>query len=333
MPISVGTAAAACRIFSENAASRWHQAGANVEESDGALAFQRLHRSPFTPQITPAFKLQRSDKIYAIGSCFARGVEGALVGRKMQVLSRAVEFDSFPQNRNELQLGFVNKYNVFSIYNELSWALDPAARFPVESVVPVGDGLFYDPHTNPSLALAPLAETLRRRAILQSVTARIRECRVVIITLGLVEVWRDMIADTIVNTTPIPEALKLHPDRYEFQLSSYLDTLTTLEKTYDLLSKYGHPDLQIVVTVSPVPLMATFTDQDVVVANTYSKSLLRTCAQEWAFRHTNIHYFPSYEIVQNSHVAEAWEQDLRHVRGSIVQHIMRLFLQHHLQEE
>jgi len=58
--------------------------------------------------------------------------------------------------------------------------------------------------------------------------------------------------------------------------------------------------MQIVVTVSPVPLMATLSGEDVVVANTYSKSLLRTVVQESAEAHKNVHHFPGYEIVQNS---------------------------------
>lgn len=331
MALMVVSAEDARQNFARNPASRWHQQGADPDDTGGSLAFQRLRQFPFTPQIHAKFEIRPGDKIYAIGSCFARGVEGALLGREMQVLSRAVEFDRFPQNRNERQMGFVNKYNVFSIYNELNWALDPEAKFPEESIVSVGGDLVYDPHTNPSLQLAPFEQTLRRRAILQSVTARIRQCRIVIITLGLVEVWRDRIADVIINTTPLPEAFQHHPDRYEFRVSSYPETFETLEKIHALLTQQGHPDTQIVVTVSPVPLMATFSGEDVVLANTYSKSMLCAVAQEWTGRHANVHYFPSYEIVQNSERDLTWEEDLRHVRGPMVGHIMSLFLQHHLE--
>jgi hypothetical protein len=89
--------------------------------------------------------------------------------------------------------------------------------------------------------------------------------------------------------------------------------------------------VQFVVTVSPVPLMATFSTEDVVIANTYSKSLLRTVAQEWTAAHQNVHYFPSYEIVQNSERAITWEEDLRHVQGKVVQHIMGLFMESFLE--
>jgi hypothetical protein len=154
---------------------------------------------------------------------------------------------------------------------------------------------------------------------------------VVIITLGLVEVWRDKIANTFINTTPIPDALCSHADRYEFQISDFGQNLTNLEQVHALLSQFGHPDFHVVVTVSPVPLMATFSTQDVVIANTHSKSMLRAVAQEWAAAHENVHYFPSYEIVLNSERTVIWEEDLRHVRGPVVQHIMGIFLEHYLE--
>jgi hypothetical protein len=76
--------------------------------------------------------------------------------------------------------------------------------------------------------------------------------------------------------------------------------------------------------------MATFSPDDVVLANCYSKSLLRTVAQQWSAKHENVHYFPSYEIVQNSERAVAWEEDLRHVNEKVANHIMSLFLDSYL---
>jgi hypothetical protein len=70
---------------------------------------------------------------------------------------------------------------------------------------------------------------------------------------------------------------------------------------------------------------------DIVVANSWAKSLLRAVSQEWAAVHSNVDYFPSYEIVENSDRAETWEDDLRHVRGESVQHIMELFLRKYIE--
>jgi hypothetical protein len=317
--------------FRQNPCSRWHQKDAAPDQADGTLAFQRLRQPLFTPVITPGFTLQRTDKLFAIGSCFARGIEKALIGRKMDVLSDAPEFDSFETiNKQVTGRGFTNKYNTFAIYNELRWALDPAAECPRASIVDLGDGLFCDPHITPTLPLANSEETWRRRSLVEMVNRRIAQCRVVIITLGLAEVWRDTITDTFINATPIPELSRQYPDRYEFHVTDFVRNFANLEAIHALLGRFGHPDLQFVVTVSPVPLMATFSEEDVVLANTYSKSLLRTVAQQWAARHDNVHYFPSYEIVKNSDRTLTWEEDLRHVRGKVANHIMDLFLDTYL---
>lgn len=308
-----------------SAYSRWDHKGALPAGLHGTLARERVCEPLFTPAISPGFKLQPEDRVFAIGSCFARGIEWALIRQGMEVLSRAVEFDSFPAINDELKLGFTNKYNTFAIYNELRWALDPNAEFPRNSIVDVGNGAFYDPHTNPALQPGDFDETLRRRELIRSVTQRISICRVVVITLGLVEVWRDKAANVFINQV-IPDMLSLYPDRYELHVTNFGDNLSNLEAIHALLRQFGHDDVQIIVTVSPVPLMATFSKDDVVVANTYSKSLLRAVAQEWAAKHDNVHYFPSYEIVQNSDPKLTWEQDRRHVKGKVVQHIMSLFL-------
>jgi len=47
--------------------------------------------------------------------------------------------------------------------------------------------------------------------------------------------------------------------------------------------------------------------------------------------HPNVDYFPSYEIVKSSDPAAVWEQDLRHVTGPGVQHIMKLFLRKYIE--
>src|SRR5947208_10930857 len=258
--------------------SRWHRKRALPDQGDGTLAFHRLRQPLFTPILTPGFKLNREDKLFAIGSCFARGIEAALVGKKMEVLSAAKEFDSFRTRNNETNLGFTNKYNTFSIYNELRWALDTAAEFPRESLVDIGNGIFYDPHTNPTLEVVGLEETLRRRSIINLVTRRIVQCRVVIITLGLVEVWRDKIANIFVNTTPIPEALRSHPDRYEVHVTNFAQNLANLERMHSLLSEFGHPDVQVVVPVSPVPLLTTSRTPARVLARPQSQAMLALVA-------------------------------------------------------
>jgi len=328
----VATAAEAVKNYARNPAKSWYKDDVDPDDQTGKYAFQRLRKTWFTPKVDPKFKLRREDKFYAIGSCFARGLESSLAGHKMAVESAAPEFAKLQAaNKQGSGLGFINKYNTYSILNELYWALDPDAEFPQESIVPLTDTTWYDPHTTPTLEFVGFEETMERRGLIQAVTKRIQNCRAVILTLGLAEVWRDVQADVFVNCTPIPSLFKTQPGRYEFHLTDFAQNRANLEAIYALLSQFGHPDFHVIITVSPVPLMNTFSTMDIVVANTWAKSLLRAVAQEWADAHPNVDYFPSYEIVQNSDRAAAWERDLRHVKGAGAQHIMQLFLQNYLE--
>ena len=328
----VATATEAIKNYAKNTARTWYKDGIDSNDPAGRYAFQRLGQTWLTPQVDPKFKLRRDDSFYAIGSCFARGLEHSLAKHKIAVQSAAPEFAKFqPAKKDVTALGFTNKYNTYSILNELRWALDQNATFPLRSIAQLTETTWYDPHTNPTLNFTGLEETLERRALIQTVTKRIKNCRAVVVTLGLAEVWRDVQSDVFVNCTPIPSLFKTQPDRYEFHLTSFAENWANLEAIYALLSRYGHPDFHIVVTVSPVPLMNTFSTMDIVVANTWAKSLLRAVAQEWVGAHPNVDYFPSYEIVQNSDRAAVWEPDLRHVRTAGIQHIMELFLQKYLE--
>jgi hypothetical protein len=328
----VATAAEVIQNYRENPAAVWYKHSAEPDDSNGKYAFQRLRRHLFTPHVIPKFKLRRNDTFYAIGSCFARGLENCLQSNGIAVESAAPEFSVLqPAKEGTSGLGFTNKYNTYSMLNELRWALDPEAVFPQESIVRLTTTSWYDPHTNPTLSFAGLDETLQRRALMQAVTTRIKNCRAVVVTLGLAEVWRDVRADVYLNCTPIPSLFKSEPGRYEFHLTTFSQNWSNLEAIYDLLVRYGHPDFHVIVTVSPVPLMNTFSTMDIVVANAWAKSLLRAVAQEWAMAHPNVDYFPSYEIVQNSDRAAVWEKDLRHVTGSGVQHIMKLFVRNYIE--
>jgi len=171
---------------------------------------------------------------------------------------------------------------------------------------------------------------LQRRALIQAVTSRIKNCRAVVVTLGLAEVWRDIQADVYLNCTPIPSLFKTEPGRYEFHLTTFAQNWSNLEAIYDLLVRYGHPDFRVIVTVSPVPLMNTFSTMDIVVANAWAKSLLSSRARmgRGPFQ---CRLLSELRIVQNSDRASTWERDLRHVRGAGVQHIMELFLRNYLE--
>jgi hypothetical protein len=64
---------------------------------------------------------------------------------------------------------------------------------------------------------------------------------------------------------------------------------------------------------------------DVIVANTYSKSVLRAAVSIFEKAHENVKYFPSYEMIINSKRDLAWRPDRIHVNPGMVDHIVNNF--------
>lgn len=98
-----------------------------------------------------------------------------------------------------------------------------------------------------------------------------------------------------------------------------------MNNAIDIIRKYSNKEPRIILTVSPVPLLRTFSNRDIIVANTYSKSVLRAVADELSSKYDDVDYFPSYEMVANSPREIAWRHDQRHVTKEMVWHIMHRF--------
>jgi hypothetical protein len=120
---------------------------------------------------------------------------------------------------------------------------------------------------------------------------------VLILTLGLTEIWQDR-ADGSVICLPAGPYVNEGGDmrRYEFRVSRYAENLANLERIHSIVAEHN-PACRIIVTVSPVNLWATFRrDADVISASCNSKSTLRAAADEFVGRHSNVSYFPAFEM-------------------------------------
>lgn len=167
--------------------------------------------------------------------------------------------------------------------------------------------------------------TRTRRRIAQQLVRNAARAKVVILTLGLVEAWRHRPTGLFANRAH-PTLFNRYKDQFEFVKLDYVDTLECLEGMRRIIARHAAHPVQFVVTVSPVPLAATFTDEDVVIANTYSKSTLRAAASDFVDKHADVHYFPSYEIVLNTERGLAWRPDRIHVQRDTVRYIVNKFV-------
>ena len=101
----------------------------------------------------------------------------------------------------------------------------------------------------------------------------------------------------------------------------------------DLLRQVN-PTAPIVVTLSPVPLEATFRDISCMTADSVSKSVLRVAIDQAMGEHRpNVYYWPSFEIVRWAGAHVSWpaygfhDDRSRHVTRYAVGRIIDAFVE------
>lgn len=306
-------------ILKANPQSRWSGTPSDRRWADSASC--RLGQPVFLPSVRPSFHITRRDQVFCMGSCFARHIEDMFLQLGFAVPSRLADLPSSD---------VLNKYNTFSILNELRWALEPEKHpFPQDSLIAETGGIL-DPNLSFGAMLRPKDEVLALRRRVTDAVAQVRRCRLVILTLGLVEAWYDTLAGIYLTEAPSYRACRRSLERYELHVLSHGENMEALEEIYSLLVQHGHPDMRLVLTVSPVPFQATFGQEDVVIANTYSKSTLRAVAGDFAHRHPCVDYIPTFESVMNSNRDVSWESDRIHVTSPLVAANLLNFLVHYL---
>jgi GSCFA family len=276
-----------------------------------------------TPITQATFKIHPDEKIFCIGSCFAGELSQALHRLDYKVLSI---FRDLPKSasRKHFDDSMFYKYNVASIYNELSWALNPDTPYQHDyALIETSTHGFQDCHlVGQSYSSDELEFAKIFREAFNLAFSKVKEADVMILTLGLSEVWFDKQTQLYLNIAVSPSLIRKHPQRFELHVFDYMQTLSFLNAIYDLLKTHLKPSFRLLITVSPIPLAATFRQQDVLIANTYSKALLRTAVEAFVIDKSNVNYFPSYEFVTLSNPLVVWDNDLRHVDNTFVEYIM-----------
>ncbi|HSC19610.1 MAG TPA: GSCFA domain-containing protein [Rhizomicrobium sp.] len=274
----------------------------------------------------PSFKISKAAHIFTVGSCFARHVEAALgeFGFTLPALKIPAEALGLVGK----DTGALNKYTPPSITNEIRWAFEDSPVAPIErALIPFGDG-YWDGQLHVRAHELPDYETaLKRRLAVNAAYRALATCDVAIITFGLVETWRDLETGLYLNETP-PRGL-MRSDRFELVLLSFQDCLDEARYTLNKLFEIN-ADANVIVTVSPVSLGATFSSDPLIVRNSYSKSVLRAMVEHLRQEFPRIDYYPSYERIMYADRRTAFEQDEVHVTASIVNHTMVSMLEAYL---
>jgi len=283
----------------------------------------------------PKFHLGRGDRVAVAGSCFAQHVGRHLKAQGFAVLDRepAPEFLSDEvANRFGYRIYSARYGNIYTARQLLQLILDSNAGTTRPEDFWHKDGRVFDalrPNVEPD-GLGSLDEAvLHRVQHLAGVRALFAETDVLIFTLGLTEAWEGRETGTVYPTCPGVIAGTFDPARHSFVNYDFPSVLADMVEVRSLL-KAINPAMNMLLTVSPVPLTATASGQHVLVATTYSKSVLRAVCGSMTEMFEDVDYFPSYELIA-SPVARGffYEPNLRSINRNGVAMVMSQFLGAH----
>jgi hypothetical protein len=298
----------------------------------GVAAVER-HR--LDPVVRAKFRIGPTARVSTAGSCFAQHISRRLqaIGFGYFVAEDAPHLPAEARRARNYGVFSARYGNLYTARQLLQLFQRAYGRFvPAEPAWRRADGRLADPF-RPQIEPEGFASEgvlfADREAHFAAVRWMFESTDVFVFTLGLTEAWRSRVDGAVFPLAPGVAAGAFDPERHEFVNFGIDDTLADLRAFVAALHQVN-PRAKLLLTVSPVPLVATYDDAHVLVATTYSKSVLRVAAGELARGDERIDYFPSYEIITGSFNQGAYyEADHREVTEAGVAHAMRCFLRHY----
>ena len=170
---------------------------------------------------------------------------------------------------------------------------------------------------------------LHRAQHLNAVRRALTDMDLFVYTFGLTEAWVDKRDGTVYPTAPGTIAGTFDPELFEFKNFTFNEVMDDFLRFRQVILRRNNR-ARFLVTVSPVPLTATASNEHVLAATTYSKSVLRAVAGELSQKFADVDYFPSYEIIA-SHFSRGafYENNLRSIQTAGVENVMRIFFEAH----
>lgn len=281
------------------------------------------------------FALQPHEKVATAGSCFAQHIARNLAKAGLTYYVEENAPSGMTASAAEArQYGlfsarYGNLYTARQLLQIFERALGERASTDVEWRRP--DMRFVDPY-RPQVepeGFETYADMAAARELhLATVRRMFQKMDVFVFTLGLTEGWRIRSCGTVLPLAPGVVAGDWDPDVYEFINFSAVEVTDDL-KTFIGKLRAINPGVKVVLTVSPVPLIATYEHDHVVSSTIYSKSVLRIAAEEVRRALPDVAYFPSYEIITAPSTRGVYfADDFREVAPNGVAHAMRVFLKH-----
>lgn len=287
------------------------------------------------PHAGRGFTVHGTDKVASAGSCFAQRIAQALKAARNNyyVVENGPAFlsteEKISQGFGIYSARYGNVYTSLQLLQLLRRSMGTFDSGELPWFNSAGRAIDpFRPAAIPDGFIDSAACMADRRAHLEAVRRMFSNLDVFIFTLGLTESWMSVHDHAVFPVCPGSGLGGVyHPDRYRFHNFRVNEVVEHLELFLSELSTVN-PKARIILTVSPVPLVATFEPRHVLQSTVYYKSVLRVAAEEVVRNHSHVEYFASYEIVTATGDSRAYyKDDLRTVSEEAVKHVTDCFLQ------
>lgn len=286
-------------------------------------------------------RITRETRIATAGSCFAQHIARHLASAGFNYYVTEPGHPMLPAHiRNKYNYGlfsarYGNIYTAAQLYQLFGRAFGEFV--PAEKDWQTEGGRWIDPF-RPNInenGFSTHEELVRdREQHLAAVRDLFRNAEVFVFTLGLTEAWRSREDGAVFPLCPGVRGGNFDESHYEFVNYEFGEVVDQMVAFIERLRSVNQAGCKFILTVSPVPLMATATDQHVLVATTLSKAILRAAADHLRRKVEGVYYFPSYEIITGAHTrGQYFGKNLRDVEDRGVQRVMDLFFKHIAGEE
>jgi len=291
------------------------------------------------PVVAAKFTITRNDRVATAGSCFAQHIGNELRRAGFNYFVTEKVHPAFEEAAQGFNYGiFTARYgNIYTARQLLQLLLRAYGLFaPVDDVWQDAEGTLRDPF-RPNIQANGFATWAEFRADRVQHFAAVRDAvenlDVLAFTLGLTEAWFDSADGAVYPLCPGVAGGVFDSQRHRSVNFSVGEVIQDLTSAIAFIRE-RNPGARFIITVSPVPLIATCLPRSVLVSTTYSKAVLRVAAEEVSNGSPNVAYFPAFEIITGNHARGSYfAEDLRSVTRAGVDHVMRLFFRHYALSE
>ncbi|WP_114110596.1 GSCFA domain-containing protein [Thalassospira xiamenensis] len=273
----------------------------------------------------PKWGIAPDDTVVTMGSCFAQHIATWLRERDLNV-------PFFDTDDNIKSRNFSANYgNIYTVRQALQLTSEIAGLRGCSDTAWQAQHGFVDP-LRPNVFASPVASRDAigelRKTHLRAVEKAFTDLDILVFTLGLTEAWQVNACGTVLPVAPGVAGGDYDPQKYSFVNFAYPEIRADLEQFCTAIREMrGGRDFRLILTVSPVPLTATYEERHILQSTTYSKAVLRAVAGDFASENGFADYFPSFEIINNPAARSSFfEDNFRSVKSDAVETVMNHFM-------